>query len=419
MTDRIDVLHVDDDPDFADLTATFLEREDDRFRVETASGTAAALDRLEERSFDCVVSDYDMPGTNGLELLEAVREEHPDLPFVLFTGKGSEEVAGEAISAGVTDYIQKEGGTDQYALLANRIGNAVAARRSERAARRRRHRLEQILKTVPTCVVQFDYEGRVVFANDRAEEVLGLEPDAVVGRRYDDPEWEVRGLEGDPVPDTDLPFRRVRDGGEPVHDVEHAVRRPDGTERVLSVNGAPLFDAEGRVDSVVLAVSDVMERHDHERRIEGLHRATRELMAAETEEEVAEVTADVAVNILGFPVNVVRLYREGEGLVPVVVSEEARRLIGSDRPTYRVGQPTAGVAFERGETTVYEDLDDLDDGIEHSPGGGMYVPIGDHGVITVGATEPKTFDDDDVEVAEILAANAEAALNRLERERDG
>ncbi|MFB6303689.1 MAG: response regulator, partial [Haloferacaceae archaeon] len=163
MADRIGVLHVDDDPDFADLTATFLEREDDRFDVETAGDADEALARLAEAEFDCVVSDYDMPGANGIELLTAVSEEHPGLPFILFTGKGSEEVAGDAVSAGATDYIQKEGGTDQYTILANRIDNAVSARRSARAARRRRHRLEQLLKTVPTCVVQLDYEGQFVF----------------------------------------------------------------------------------------------------------------------------------------------------------------------------------------------------------------------------------------------------------------
>jgi len=70
--------------------------------------------------------------TVGGQVLDAVRAERPDLPFILYTGKGSEEVAGEAISAGVIDYLQKELGTDQYAILANRIENAVSAYRSRR-----------------------------------------------------------------------------------------------------------------------------------------------------------------------------------------------------------------------------------------------------------------------------------------------
>ncbi|MFB6219086.1 MAG: PAS domain-containing protein [Halobacteriaceae archaeon] len=131
MARSIHVLHVDDEPDFGDLVATFLEREDDRFEVETVTSASDGLARLGETSFDCIVSDYDMPRQNGIEFLEAVREDHPTIPFILFTGKGSEEIASEAISAGVSDYLQKGSGTERYSLLANRIDNLVAQYRAE------------------------------------------------------------------------------------------------------------------------------------------------------------------------------------------------------------------------------------------------------------------------------------------------
>jgi len=120
----IHVLHIDDNPHLGDMTASFLER-DSAFTVGTAERPSTALEYLSENEVDCVVSDYDMPGMNGLEFLEAVRAEYPDLPFILFTGQGNEEIASEAISAGVTDYLQKQTGTEQYELLSNRITNAV------------------------------------------------------------------------------------------------------------------------------------------------------------------------------------------------------------------------------------------------------------------------------------------------------
>lgn len=79
VSESIRVLYVDDEPGFADTAASFLEREDDRLRVRTATDPEDGLAALAEREVDCVVSDDDMPGTNGIELLELVREEHPDL----------------------------------------------------------------------------------------------------------------------------------------------------------------------------------------------------------------------------------------------------------------------------------------------------------------------------------------------------
>lgn len=119
------VVHVDDEPDFAEVTKAFLERIDDDLTVITEHRPADVLDRIESADIDAIISDYQMPRMDGIELLEAVRVDHPNLPFILCTARGSEEVASEAIAAGVTDYIQKRTDTEQYEVLANRLTNAI------------------------------------------------------------------------------------------------------------------------------------------------------------------------------------------------------------------------------------------------------------------------------------------------------
>ena len=139
---------------------------------------------------------------------------------------------------------------------------AVEARRSATAVEKRRHRLEQILKTVPSCVVQLDTDGQFVFANERAEAVLGLQTDDVTERTYNDPEWGLRDLNGDPISDEELPFREVCDTGEPSFGNKHTIEVPDGSRRVLLVNAAPLFDASGEVESVVVSLTDISDQYD-------------------------------------------------------------------------------------------------------------------------------------------------------------
>ncbi len=136
------VLHVDDDPGFRDVAEVVLSEEMENIVIESLPAASDGIERLDEGGIDCVISDYDMPGMNGLEFLEHVSERYPDLPFILFTGKGSEEVASDAISAGVTDYIQKGGGLDRFVLLANSIQNAVSHVRTRRAHRRQYEAIE-------------------------------------------------------------------------------------------------------------------------------------------------------------------------------------------------------------------------------------------------------------------------------------
>jgi len=139
---NVRVLVVDDSDFFGMLVASELS-ELYEMDLESVTSASEALDRLEAEPFDCVVSDYDMPETNGIELFERLHERGIDLPFFLLTAAGSEEVASEAITAGITDYFPKTRGEEQFEVLGKRIENVVAQRRAERDLQRQRRLHEE------------------------------------------------------------------------------------------------------------------------------------------------------------------------------------------------------------------------------------------------------------------------------------
>jgi len=131
---------------------------------------------------------------------------------------------------------------------------------AEAALRRERSLLERITETSPVAITVVDREGQITFANRRAEVVLGLARDEITRATYNAPTWRITDYEGGPLPHEQLPFRRVMDTGQAVFGVRHAIEWPDGRRVLLSINAAPLLDADGRVDGMVAALEDVTER---------------------------------------------------------------------------------------------------------------------------------------------------------------
>jgi DNA-binding NtrC family response regulator len=95
-------------------------------KVETATSVNEAFENLKQFHYNVVVSDYEMPGKNGLQFLEELKKITKSLPFILFTGKGREEVAAKALNLGAFRYLNKYGDPETvYAELASCIQQAT------------------------------------------------------------------------------------------------------------------------------------------------------------------------------------------------------------------------------------------------------------------------------------------------------
>lgn len=235
---RAIVVHcVDDDRDYLELIRSGLDREDD-FQVRTSSDPEAALDSLEE--VDCVVSDYDMPRMDGLELLSAIRERDPDLPFVLFTNERRCEVIDAIVETESADFIAKDGKRETMELLATRVRNLVDRRIVAALASRGLVAAESI----DAGAVLTRSDGTIQFANRTVGDLLGRNPDALAGQHW-------RALfpdaEADRLADAALPS--VAEGWQWVGGV--AVRCADGTTLSTRTTISGLDD-----DSLVFTVRE-------------------------------------------------------------------------------------------------------------------------------------------------------------------
>jgi len=182
MDGKIRVLMVDDERSFLDLSKLMFESEGS-ILLDCVQSVCEALERLEHARYDVVVADYSMPVTNGIEFLKALRSREDDTPFIMFTGKGREEVAREALNSGADLYIQK--GTDlkaQFAELTMMIRRLAEHRRMERLSRRETVFSEMIKEMDIVGFVAFDDQSMITIWNPGAERITGLKHEDVIGR---------------------------------------------------------------------------------------------------------------------------------------------------------------------------------------------------------------------------------------------
>ncbi|PSQ31251.1 hypothetical protein BRD16_03760 [Halobacteriales archaeon SW_6_65_46] len=410
-SDEITVLHVDDEPDFGSLVATYLERIDDRLTVVTAMSVDGAIDRLESAAFDCVVSDYDMPGTGGLALLDFVREEFGELPFILFTGRGSEEIAGEAIAAGVTGYLQKETTTSQYEVLANRIANAVAQRRAERAVEATEQRYQRLIEESSDAICILRPDATIEYVSPAVERIAGYDHESFAGEtvlEYVHPADVSLAAEALSTL-TDDPAARI--------DVELRFRHADGHWVWLEARGRNLR-ADPTVEGLVVYVRDIGERKRREQQLSALFETTEGLIRSEAREAILSRAVTAADEILGLAATGFYAATDEGTLRPAAMTDRAVELFG-ELPAFTGGEGSlVWRAFETGEPVFAGDVEGRDEryGPDVAVGSEMVIPVGEWGVLVTAATEPDAFDETDRTLAQLLVSNVEAALERTNRE---
>ncbi|HVP96205.1 PAS domain S-box protein [Methanoregula sp.] len=260
----ISLLYVDDEPALLDVCRVFLEREGD-ITVVTVASAEEGLTRIADTKFDAIISDYQMPDIDGIAFLRTIRSEHPDMPFILFTGRGREEVVIEAINSGADSYVQKGGDPRaQFTELSHLVRQIVRRRKAETELRLMKYSVDHTSEGI----LWMRINGEITYYNDAICTLLGYTREEFSGLSVTD----IR---------PGLSFFSLSSGWSRLLTqkcaiIEEILIKKDGA--VLPVELVLNYNEKGSESQIFAFIRDISER----RRSEGeLKNAVRQLMLTE------------------------------------------------------------------------------------------------------------------------------------------
>ena len=172
------VLHIDDNTHDRELVRDALLKEPDEFEILEAGNRADFERHLAEADFDIIVSDYNILGFEGLKVLQIVKDKYPEMPVIIVTGTGSEEIAINAMKMGATDYIIKS--VNNLRGLGSTIKIVIDNKKAQterRIALDKQHETEELYRSVfentSVAILLTSSEGKVISANEYACVLFG------------------------------------------------------------------------------------------------------------------------------------------------------------------------------------------------------------------------------------------------------
>jgi len=184
------VLIVDDDVDMARIIMWRLAKEAPEFSIDIADGGQSCLSYLTSNNTDCILSDYQMPEMDGMELLRTIRGNGDDVPFIFLTGQGNEQVASDAFRAGADDYFTKDVGFAHFTRIVNSVKQAVNRKSAQAMHRRaedmladREERFRTLFESANDAIFLMDSD-MFIECNTKTVEMFGCADKAdITGRR--------------------------------------------------------------------------------------------------------------------------------------------------------------------------------------------------------------------------------------------
>ena len=253
----IRILHVDDDLSLLETSKLILSIEND-YEIDNVTSVDEAFKKIAQQPYDAIVSDYEMPQKNGLDFLKTLREQKNDIAFIIFTGRGREEIAVKALNLGADRYLDKNGAPEVvYCELAHAINKIVERKKAEKDLRKSEARYRELANFLPEIVFEADLAGKITFFNLRAFEKTGYTPEELEKGMniltFLVPEEHEKAKQN---------IKMRLTGGDP-GSVEYTLLRKNGSTYPAIVKIAPLI-YENKVTGLRGVATDITERKQAE-----------------------------------------------------------------------------------------------------------------------------------------------------------
>lgn len=533
VLDNCDVLLVGTS-DCIEAVATQIQKQTTA-NTQIVTTAAEALDIVQRGSIDCVITEQELSESTGIDVLTEIRSNTTTLPVLLCTTSGSEEIARDAIQAGVTDYLTPKLplDTDESELI-DRIEHAVRSAQRTKTSRERARQFDAIFDDTHTATWVLNPDGSLARVNQTARGMIDAEIGSIVGEAFWTLPWWTgsqavqrdvkqlveRAQRGSfahavvlqPAPDgqsrvLDLSVRPVENEcGDIVSivvegvdttdrvDLERDLRQSEELHRVTLNNmtdtilitdedgeytyvcpnvhfifgytaqeirdlgtiedllGDDLFDREELAENGVLkniectatdkagrehtllvnvrevsiqdgtllySCRDVTKRKQREEALATLQETARDFLYAETHQEIAQHVVDDTSSVLNLDASAIYLFdSETNDLQPTAYSATMKELNGPLPTIHADGETLPSYSFVENEPLFFDDVHDADKLRNQATDlrSAAYIPLGNHGVFVVGSREVGEFEEVNRELADLLAATAEAAFDRVTRE---
>jgi PAS domain S-box-containing protein len=358
------ILYVDDEPGLLDLGKIFLEQSGE-FAVDTAPSGPAGLALLGSGKYDAIISDFQMPEMDGIGFLKKVRASKSTIPFIIFTGRGREEIVIQALNEGADFYLQKGGEpVSQFTELAHKIRQAVQQRRAVASIRDHERREADIINFLPDATFAIDRSGHIIAWNRAIEEMTGVPAAEMLGKgdfEYAIPFYGKRQpILIDLINESDEVIARNYD--QIVHEkdnliAETSLPRPRGHAVTLMGKASPLYNRRGEIVGAIESIRDIT---DMKKAVERLSESEGRFAAFMDHLPVTAFIKDDRSTNLFVNRHMVEIFGEREWIGKSVFEqfppEAAEKMVEDDQQTIREGyrKATEYLTDKNGRKRIYE-----------------------------------------------------------------